>query len=502
MGERSRPGWMSVRRLRKKSLLRDGIIVLGVTPIKIVGALALVSIAENLYGAAFLAAFLLYRRLISTLPNGLAAGVSNALQRYVPLHGDDSKINLTVLYVGLIPAAFLGTLTWGGVILWPRPIASALLGATVAPSAHSAVLHLVVLTSLLFVLHYAASGLLLGKRRVFMAQLLDLSVVTFAPLVALWIIPEPGDIVVYARVFLGLAATVVVPTFLVLAVRERRRFTRASREHARPDPPPRRELIPFGLSRAGAAFLDSSLLAVPLILVAQDAVAVAILGVAIVLVRLVSAGIAPVSTVVGVRLAQLVGSARIADGQALLGQSWYWAGALGVVGTIALSPNIGVLLPYWVNLSSSNTELRNVVLVVMAGLPPAALFHSAKSLADARHFVPINLIALIAANATLVVSYLLLEGMPLAYRTAVALTVASWVLAGTQWAFLRGDLRAGVPTGSGRRLLRAAAVTGCLAFGAGLFDASLVGALVFTIAAGSMGALILMDGFRVFFDHA
>ncbi len=409
--------------LRPRSLSTDAFVAFLASPLNAAAAIAIVSMAESSFAPATLAVFFLVRRLAATISNGLGMGVSNVLQRYVPLHGDHPAANRALLSTGVMAVGLSGV-----ALLLVTPIAldssaSALFGHLVDEQA-SRILGWTLALSVVLAFHFVAFGSLLGKRAVVRGQVLNTMVAAGIPIAVLIRLQPGSGIVEFLQWQTTITAGIVLLALMSIWRLETSRLS-TSGGFQWVGPRPTRLVLTFGSSRASSAFLDALLATMPLLLARSSTSAMAAVAVAVILTRLAAVGVAPVGMILGVGLAGMLHAGDLVAVRRLANQLVGGVFLLGVIGTAALLPTIDSLLGAWLGSTLLSTPAVPITIIMGLAIPGAAAFHALKGPIDAYTPFPVNLVSLVIANCVMVVAFALVPGS-VAERAAWSFVLAQY----------------------------------------------------------------------------
>jgi O-antigen/teichoic acid export membrane protein len=413
---------MRGRRLRGEVLITFAFAVL-----KAIAVVWSIRLADAIYPAALLGLYLLSRRVASTLPNLTALGVSNTLQRYIPLNRDDAKVNAAFIAAsalivsslsGLVLVVFVASGHAGVRLLFPNAAANADLNAlavwTVAQCA-------------LVALHFVVLGSLIGRRQMFVAGLLDLLVVGMWQVLAFAIYGSratPVSVVRFQAVAM-LFTTVPLVVFLLLS-----ELQRAGRRWVVPTRDTWRTLMIYGSTRGGVTFLDSLLVTLGPWLLRGTPDAMGHLIIALTLIRVASTALGSLNSATSVAVANLLGRG---DEHAIRTGVNLMIGFVtipAVLGAAVVAPFSEVIVRTWLRSGTAIETIAGTAVWLLAALPAVALFHGLKGIVDVQEIFPYNLVNLVFSNLVLGATfYIAVSHLAPLSAAVVALVIAHIVLA-------------------------------------------------------------------------
>ena len=426
---------MAVAVKRGRKLRSDVLITLVFALLKALAVLWSIRLAESLYPAVLLGIYLLSRRVASTLPALTALGVSNTLQRYVPLGGDEPRTNVPLLFAGVVLTIAVNALVFLIYVLLGRSAPGLLLPDTGGYDGLRALALWTLIQCALIALHFVLIGALVGKRRMLAANVVDLLVIGGWQILAFSYYGAGASPVIVTR-FQALAMIVTtLPGLALLFLREK---SAARLGLSLPERSVWKVFLTYGATRGGVTFLDALLVTQGPWLLRNRPAEIGYLIVALTIPRLVVTALSSVNSVASVAAAGLLGREDHHGVKVGVNMAIGLVTSSAVLAAAVLAPFVHPLLGVWLTTASAIHAVESLAPYLLIVLPAVALFHGLKGIVDVQDVFPYNLINLVIANLIMWLGYELLRFVvgPL-LAVVIAFGLSSVVLAGSTLFVLR-----------------------------------------------------------------
>ena len=409
--------------------------------------LVTLSLLTGALSAVALGIFLFARRLASTVANLVQMGMSQTLVRYIPIYLDNASAKRRFTMFAFSAATAISILFLLGVGL-----TSEYLGKLIFPGSGESALVVfwgsVIVVGTVF--HFIAYAAFIGETRLFVANALEfMNVSGFLLLILLW--NNWALDLLIALKWLGICN-------LIMGVAATLSYLLTNRSNT-PGPavgwPQLREgFVLYGIPRGGIAFLDMATLTVGPWLIRHDPVATGHLLLAIAVLRVWITATLPVTQILSVVTARLVGTneqEKISSGFRLLFGTLLYGSMLALA---FIAPWGEPLVGFWLNDAATAAAVWSYISVIGLGLVPVVLFYGMRGIIETRWTEPKNLYTITSALVLQVVLYFILTptgGVEFAIKYSV-LSMFVWMGLLTIW-WIRDDVLVRNYYGLGKLLL-------------------------------------------------
>lgn len=429
-------------------LKKDLIVNLTLTAVRVVGLLWMIRLGGAVMVPAAFGMFLLARRVGNTGGCFFQMGVSQYILRFLSMNQENAAEKSRVIWLCLFYIVLVFTLVLPVILILDEPLGKVFFGELTNQGSLSIWTGALMLVS---VVHYVAYSALIAERKMVLGNLVEFVNTGGILLVYfLWAGSSSTPLgAIRLQALVMMAVAVIVTVVYLGTLGEGARVLRVTRREEWTERI--QTLVRFGPARGLVTFLDMSILMIGPWLLRSSPEQAGFLIVALTLVRIVQAGIMPMTQVASVITARFVGSddqASIQEGVRLLFGVVLYAGLYAIA---VLLPWGHRLLDLWLGSESLATSVWRDFVVVGWGVFPFALFHGLKGVIEMRWFRPLNVWTLLGAvTAHLGLFYLLLPRYGLEAAVRFSLLLAFWILGGITVFWLRHDLRPWSYWGLGR----------------------------------------------------
>jgi len=402
-----------------RRLQRDMVVSLCFVVLNSFAMMWMIRIGGTIFPPIILGLFLLARRLSSVGAHLLHLGMPQTLLRHISLHFmDEEKKHL---YVGI------ALLIWVGLFLFITPgfyVMNSVLAVWLFPSAedNTELTFWVCILALNTVLSFITYATLLAERWIVRAYLVEFMNVSGFLLVALlW----RGKEATPEGVLQFQAVAMLALSFSVLALYFRK--TRVPRPRLKVWEETLRVFISYGIPRTLIPFLDILILSIGPWLLRASLNEAGFLVIALTLVQMIQAGIAPMMQIASVAAARLIGigdHTSVSAGIRLLFGLIMYATILTLV---LLAPWFEYLLGIWLKEPKLIEGVSRYFAVLVWGILPIAIFHSLKGMIEMLWVQPFNLYTLLLGVGVQVGLYITLSPWVNSFSAiCISILVAYW----------------------------------------------------------------------------
>jgi O-antigen/teichoic acid export membrane protein len=407
-----------------EKLKKDILLNMVLSFVLIISILWVVRMAGLIFEPVTLGIFMFSRRLAETLANALQLGSSFTLRRYLPMNDRDS-VKLVYVISGLALLVLVAMIFCVGLLsglrFWTQIVFQAKQGWS------ETLMFWIAMLALTTALNYQVVSILIAYRFVLGFSIVNLLNISTWLILGMWWWGKQSDVQIllsFQAIASGvLSAGVIYWTIAHLIPAKVRMVSLLEIRQAL------KEYISYGLPRAISTFIEMLFYLVGPWLIRKEIEAAGYLIISFMFLRVARMIVRPVSTIIGVVAAKLVGrndQESLRYGISLLFGSLFY---LGIVLSILMYSWIQPLLQIWLGKPQLVKEVHNYVTVISMAVLPFIIFQGLKEVIEMIWKRPRNLYTVIFAILCFVIVFFGVgKFLPASQSALCGYLVSLWIM--------------------------------------------------------------------------